>query len=245
MLLRLSKLHHHNVCLWRCSQESQSVPQRTPCRHACKCRSVADLVIAGHDLSWIFTLKCLIDLLSLVFRPIKNTGRRLTGLYGLIPNPQDAGVAILIPKDLLFIADSRIQKPDDDASSGQSQCAPLYLGDAAMNQGGWVKAFRDLHQSVQTRNNGISKITDAHWRNVISVYITNSNFPAHRLVYGITQICGHPSGKHEIRNQIIIIIGYYFFPVCHKKACNSFSYYMKKTVRGSCTVFHFYNCCFF
>ena len=146
--LCLSELHHYNICLGRCPQESQSAPQSASRRHTGKRCPMTDLILTGHDLPWVFTLKRRVDLLSPVFCPVKDSGGWLSGLYRLIPDSENPGAAILIPEDLLLIPDSCIQEPDHNTSSGKRKGTALYLRNTATDKRSGIKAFPKLHQSV-------------------------------------------------------------------------------------------------
>ena len=117
------------------------------------------LIHAGHDLQRVGALERHINLFLSVLRTVNDARRRLSGLYGLIPDSQNAGTAVLLPEYLILIAYSSIQKSNDHAAPGQVEAPSLNLADPCVEQGGRVKA---VLKSIESRYGWICKLVDGH-----------------------------------------------------------------------------------
>ncbi len=218
----LTKLHHRNIRIGGRPGKPETSAYGAPCRHTCHGRSMADLVIAWHDRSWIIGKQCRINQLLFVFRSIKKPLRRRPVVYVLIPDTENAAASIRIPEHLLLIADSRIQEPDDHSPPCQIQGCALNLQNAALHQRSGIKnhllSRLVLHQSVYFRNGSISELRDIDGLQLFLVNIGNHKISVNGLGHIILNGMPQSLNQREIRQDLRVIRGHNLFPVCHSSA---------------------------
>ena len=133
VLFRLLELHDRDLTVRRRADKTVVLDRTSRCQ-ACHNAPVTVRIGAGHDTQRILTRKRLIDHLVRVLRSVFKSLRRRAGLDRLIPDPDNAALARIIPENGILIADSRVYETDRHIFSRETQRRSLHGQDPGLRK---------------------------------------------------------------------------------------------------------------